>query len=78
MPARQGGQHSARRQCALGAGDPPGGLAGAPSGELTRFCFQGRLMASFLFLSRMSDYASLIESTALLINFVVWPSSVFR
>lgn len=66
MPARQGGQHSAGWQCALGAGDPPGDPAGAASGGLTRFCFQGRLMASFLYLSRESDDASIIRLVVLL------------
>ncbi|HHB1156311.1 TPA: hypothetical protein ACOA1Y_003479 [Vibrio cholerae] len=63
VPARQGGQHSAGRQRALDSGDPAGGLVGAASGELTRsyFHLQGRLMASFLSPSCMSDVALLIE-----------------
>ena len=32
VPAREGGQHRARRQCALGPGDPAGSLAGPASG----------------------------------------------
>ena len=36
VPAGEGGQHSARRQCALGPGDPAGSLAGPASGQLRR------------------------------------------